>query len=94
MQPLTITMSKAERGGESYLTAIALSNIYGNNNAERTSIPFAFDYAALTLENDGGTASVTQSRHPLASITFANSPNYPFPGTDHPLHCLAPPAPH
>ena len=89
MQPLTITMSKAERGGESYLTAIALSNIYGNNNAECTSIPFAFDYAALTLANDGGTASVTQSGEQIASITFADYQNYTFAGVDDLLKSLA-----
>ncbi len=89
MQPLTITMSKAERGGESYLTAIALSNIYGNNNAERTSIPFAFDYAALTLANDGSTASVTQSGEQIASITFADYQNYTFAGVDDLLKSLA-----
>ena len=89
MQPLTITMSKAERGGESYLTAIALSNIYGNNNAERTSIPFSFDYAALTLANDGSTASVTQSGEQIASITFADYQNYTFAGVDDLLKSLA-----
>lgn len=89
MQPLTITMSKAERGGESYLMAIALSNIYGNNNAERTSIPFSFDYAALTLANDGSTASVTQSGEQIASITFADYQNYTFAGVDDLLKSLA-----
>ena len=89
MQPLTITMSKAESGGESYLTAIALSNIYGNNNAERTSIPFAFDYAALTLVNDGNVATVTQSGEQIANITFANYQNYTFAGVDDLLKSLA-----
>ena len=89
MQPLTITMSKAERGGESYLTAIALSNIYGNNNAERTSIPFAFDYAALTLVNDGNVATVTQSGEQIANIAFANYQNYTFAGVDDLLKSLA-----
>ena len=89
MQPLTITMSKAESGGESYLTAIALSNIYGNNNAERTSISFAFDYAALTLVNDGNVATVTQSGEQIANITFANYQNYTFAGVDDLLKSLA-----
>ena len=89
MQPLTITMSKTDREGESYLTAIALSNIYGNNNAERTSIPFAFDYAALTLVNDGNVATVTQSGEQIANITFANYQNYTFAGVDDLLKSLA-----
>ena len=89
MQPLTITMSKTDREGESYLTAIALSNIYGNNNAERTSIPFAFDYASLTLVNDGNVATVTQSGEQIANITFANYQNYTFAGVDDLLKSLA-----
>lgn len=89
MQPLTITMSKAESSGESYLTAIALSNIYGDKNAERTSVSFAFDYAALTLFNDGISASVTQSGTQIASITFANYQNYTFAGVDDLLKSLA-----
>ena len=89
LQPLTIALTKADRDGESYLTAVGMSNIYGSDNSERTSVAFSFDYAALTLESGDSNAFVMQNGEQIASITFSDYDSYTFAGVDDLLKSVA-----
>ena len=93
LSPLTVTLTKAGEQGSSLLTGMALENIYGENNSERTSVSFAVSYEPLTLANADGSAVLTsgagESAVKVASLTYSEYANYMFDGVDELLKSIA-----
>ena len=93
LSPLTVTLTKAGEQGSSLLTGMALENIYGENNSERTSVSFAVSYEPLTLANADGSAVLSsgagESAVKVASLTYSEYANYMFDGVDELLKSIA-----
>ena len=94
LSDLTISITKRGAIGESVLTGIALSNIYGNGASEKTTVDFAFSYAQIPLTaKDGGIVlNIDDSIRPV--LTFADYSDYTFAGVDELLKAIARSATH